>query len=225
MIFASSHPYLGDAVPSGAFFCTTAGTCTATNPGTQTLFKKLQSELNRVRKLYGMPADVWVDGKIGSSTTAKLIKTAQRIATIVPGMKLDPAIEGYAIEISGQLPSSSQVARDASDLVSALMRNGYAPGFVPPPQQSGALIDPYLIAVGQGSGASNLPGRPNVPANLVVGPTASAGGMIIPNQGFPLPTNTGVLPAGVPKGLAIVGVVIGVLGIAGLAAVAWQATR
>lgn len=221
MIFASSP--LRDALPTGSFSCSAIGTCTGTSPGVQIMFRKLQEQMNRVRKIYGLPADVVVDGKIGASTTAKLIKLAQKIAASIPSAKLDSTIEGYAIEVSGQLPKTSQVARDASDLVSALMRNGYAPGYVPPPQQSSALIDPYLDAITGGSGAPTIK-RPNVPANLVVGPTASAGGAVVPSAGYP-PDAYAAPAFARSSGLAVAGVVLGVLALAGIGAAAWKATR
>lgn len=147
------------------YFCT-AGKCRGGSPAMVTLFRQLQSEINRVRKVYGLTADLAVDGVIGPATAARLIRLARTISSRVSNV--DPTIDTYAIE-TADLPGPEQVAADATALVQALRRDGYAAGAVPPDVQVGALVEPYLDQVNAG-GVTRFP-----PGNIVmpVGPTAT----------------------------------------------------
>jgi hypothetical protein len=109
--------------------------CQATTPAKAAIFRKLQNELNRVRPMVGLVADVPVTGIIDVKTVAKTIKFAQKLFASTGG-KIDPIFYNYAVEVAdagaGQGPVSqislAVLAADAGAIIEALGRLGVAPG-------------------------------------------------------------------------------------------------
>lgn len=202
----------GAALTMGADFRCADGKCVGANPAKVALFKLLQSEINRVRKVYGLAADLPVDGIIGPLTAARLIRLARTISSRVSFV--DPAIDTYAIETT-MLPGPQQVATDAADLVAALKRNGYDVEHTPPGLQVGALVDPYLTEIDAGGS-----GRPNIrPIDMAIGPTSNVA-----------PPSPRTPPAAwQPAAVAGIGLfpvaAIAVVGAVGLGALAWALKR
>ena len=155
------------SVPASSYSCSPNAVCSG-NP----IFGQLQTELNRVRQVYGLPADVATDGKIGVATLAALIKTAQAIDAL--GMQRDAVLDDYVhYDISGVSPKD--LASEADVVLAALKRNGVDPRF------GGNLLDPYgsnpqqtttarrvppmrLVPTGPTAILPALPGTPSVPA-------------------------------------------------------------
>jgi hypothetical protein len=196
-------------LPAGSFTCSSiTGTCSG-NP----LFVTLQRELNRVRPIYGLPADVGVDGKIGTKTLAKLIKTAQAIDRRL-GQVRDSALDDYTYPDIALNVTPKMLAFEADAVVAALRRNGYSTGHVPPEVAAQSVIDPYVNNV-----ASGLPVPPNFksvlpsigPLVVNVGPTA--------NTTSPAPIVPVPLTSKIPTGVKIAGgIVLGLGAVVGVAA-------
>ncbi len=126
-------------IPAAAFACSPSA-CWGSP-----VYKALQKELNRVRPLYGLPSDVAVDGTIGSSTLAKLIKTAQAIDRRLGGER-DAALDDYVYpDLSGV--SYRQLSAEADAVLAALQRNGASIG---PGSSPGAIADQVAQAVTRG---------------------------------------------------------------------------
>lgn len=189
------------------YTCTVLGTCSGTTPQQIAQFKQLQSELNRVRKRYGLPADVTVDGKIGAGTLAKLIKLATKlVGDRNLGDKVDKAIEAFAVGIAGGtatsspdfvgLPSTKMIAGNASAIIQALGRDG---------------IDARWAWMGgptgdwQNPATTPNPGVPSIP----VGPTAPVPVLpILPYNATsvtPMTVSAGTLWSKIRKPVLIVG--------------------
>ena len=105
-------------------YACSGGVCRATSPTQQLLFVKLQKELNRVRPMFGLPADVAVDGVLGTSTLAKLIKLSVKMVGDPNNARFDNVFDKYAIELGSQLPTVETLAADALNVAQALERNG-----------------------------------------------------------------------------------------------------
>lgn len=174
---------LGAAMPGDSYgngYMCQAGNCWGTTPSAVSLFKILQTEINRVRKVYGLTADIPIDGVIGPLTAARLIRLARTISSKVS--HVDPAIDTYAIE-TVNLPGPDQVAADAAALVAALRRNGYDAMHAPTSTKVDALINPYqttkpvVVTVGPTSpgGGSASPPAPTAPVKWTPGKTAAVG--------------------------------------------------
>lgn len=182
-------------LPASSFSCSFTGTCSGSP-----LFAQLQQQLNRVRPIYGLPADVAVDGKIGLKTLAKLIKTAQAIDRKL-GEARDSALDDYAFpDISGV--TTKQLASEADIVLAALRRNGYSIGRVPPDVAAQSVLDPYVANAGSGVIPNKV--APIGPLIVHVGPTAPT---------TPLAPTAPTLR--VPMGLKIAGGAMLALGVAG----------
>lgn len=187
-------------VPASSYSCSFTGNC-AGSP----LFLELQRQLNRVRPIYGLPADVATDGVIGSKTLAKLIKTAQAIVKRL-GENFDgDALSDYAYYDIAH-PSTKSLAAEADVVVASLRRNGYAIGRVPPDVASQSLIDPYVTSAASPSSMPNMHLAPIGPLIVNVGPTAT--------QTAPPAPPTPFKP-GIPLGAKIAGGVVLGLGVVG----------
>jgi hypothetical protein len=199
MIFAQAG--LGATTP---YACSAAGNCKPLTASQLTLFKKLQTELNRVRVLYGLPPDVTVDGEIGAKTLAKLIKLSEQFIKQPDSQKFDRVFDKYGL-VTGAMPTTAGLAADALNVTQALTRDGltmqhyWAREDQSPPTQTVSVIDPYLVAANTGT----VP-RPKNPMRLItvpVGPTSQ--GPVDPS--IPPPRNVFWTQGKGAEGLAIAG--------------------
>lgn len=185
------------AVPYTNFKCSITGVCSGTFAATTALFQQLQSELNRVRVVYGLPADVGVDGKIGASTLAKLIKTAQAINARLGELR-DSRLDDYVYPDIATNISTKMLAAEADVILDVLRRNGVQGG---PVVGGGGLVDPYQGVPG-GIRPVSLPlNIKPILTQIAVGPTASGGANASPTLPFVTPA-----PAFKVVGLSLLGV-------------------
>lgn len=209
------------------YSCNVMGTCVGQTAQQTILFRDLQREINRMRSQNGLAPDAAVDGKIGASTTAKLIKLMDKLissgmystrsadGTLNVGAKLDPVLYEYK-DFSSRL-----VAAKALSILQALQRNGFSAVYWniydsthnPNP---GANVSPGVTINPYGSTVSVNPGvkiNPVVVSVLPVGPTAGNGGGIIPGistvpggGGYASPGfDTGEMPLWAKIGLGVLG--------------------
>jgi len=113
------------------FTCSILGTCSGTTPAVTARFIALQRELNRVRPMFGLPADVSLDGKIGAGTLAKLMKLADKIVGRPNSSQFDNVFDKYAfnqtVDNPGEVsiaPTTKVLASEALSVTQALERNG-----------------------------------------------------------------------------------------------------
>jgi hypothetical protein len=110
------------------FTCSILGTCAGATPAVTARFVALQREMNRVRPMFGLPADVSVDGKIGAGTLAKLMKLADRIVGSPNSSQFDNVFDKYAlnqvVEGVSIAPTTKVLASEALSVTQALERNG-----------------------------------------------------------------------------------------------------
>jgi hypothetical protein len=189
------------AVPYTNFKCSITGVCSGTFAATTALFQQLQSELNRVRVVYGLPADVGVDGKIGSGTLAKLIKTAQAMNARLGELR-DSRLDDYVYPDIATNISTKMLAAEADVILDVLRRNGIQGG---PIVGGGGLVDPYQGVPGTIRPVSLPINIKPILQQIAVGPTAGGGAAASP--GLPFPE--------LPTGAKIVGVSLGGLFVAG----------
>jgi lysozyme family protein len=185
------------------------GVCRATTPQQQALFVQLQRELNRVRPMFGLPADVATDGVIGAGTLAKLMKLATKFVDDHNSSRFDRVFDKYAID-SGTLPTTSMVATDALTLVQALGNNGLTEQHYWAQQDAAATVSPIVNLVKQV--VATVASKPQV-AVVPVGPTATPGSNALPSPTpHALPKFKGVKVAlGVLGALAAGGLVLGLI--------------
>lgn len=163
---------------------------------------RLQRELNRVRPMYGLPADVTVDGVIGTSTLAKLMKLAVKFVGDRNSAQFDGVFDKYAIEFGGTLPTPAMLAADALNVAQALERDGLTM------QHYWARED----------AAPSTATTPTIDLRSLVAPfrkTAAVGPTAPPAPVLPSPATSFKT-----RNLAIAGAVVGVLAIGGIALVA-----
>lgn len=211
------------------YSCNVLGTvCTAVTAAQRSLFMSLQRELNRVRSSVGLVPDVAIDGAIGSSTVAKLIKTVDKLSSTGAFNTRDSAGDvSYNAKMDSALRANltvKNVAGNALNVYQALQRNGYSELYYsvydsshnPNPGGSvpGVTINPYTTTVSVNPGIKI---NPVVVSVLPVGPTAGNTG-IVPGGTVPggyAPSFE--LPTAAKVGLGILGA--GVLAVAGIAIV------
>lgn len=187
------------------FSCSTSGVCSGSP-----YFKVLQQELNRVRPLYGLPADVVVDGKIGTVTLAKLIKTAQAINRAL-GERRDGALDDYVYPDIALNVTPKMLAQEAPAIAASLRRNGIAPEYLPPDQQVTSVMDPYADAITAGGGSPpKLPTFTPIRATYVSTTTATTPTteVISPMTPFPAPSGGSTvfkIVGGVLGGVLLIG--------------------
>jgi len=194
------------AAPAAAYTCNILGTCSGTTVAQQQLFANLQRELNRVRAKYGLAPDVTVDGKIGTTTVARLIKLGYRMLEL--NLDTAPVIDRYGIETSEGFPTTAFTAANALSIYQALQNNGLAARNLIEPAGVGSILDAITPAASMWgativhktpvTGAGNVQPQAMAPGYVVdpMTPTAYASPGATP--GFPT-------PKGLWVGLAVLG--------------------
>lgn len=211
----------GIGASSSSYSCSMSGVCTATSAAQAAIFMRLQQQLNRVRSMFGLPADVVTDGKIGAKTAAKLIRLAEQVEARL-GSGADRIMTYYAVTTPE--PTASRVASEALAIVQALERNGMSAAAWSvqddSPVPAGAMPNPYV----QPAHPPVITAQSLLPAwfhqyltpsatNTPAAPTASTPTPVVVSTG-PAVSATPGITAITPRGLKI-GAMVGGLALAG----------
>lgn len=153
MLFAAP-PDLTNVTP--AYKCGTAAAptiCYATDPKTDSLFRAIQSAVNRYAPAVGF-SPVQVDGKLGSGTVAALQKIAQSLLA-------DPMTAAVGVGLTPQVVTKETVARGAQS-ISTLLTNGFNILQLPPVAAPTAPTAPTTTT-------TTSPALPPPPASMMGG--------------------------------------------------------
>lgn len=173
-------------VASTGYMCS-GTTCQGTNQAAQHAFIALQTEINRLGRVYGT-SRIDVDGKLGPTTLRAIVTLAERIFDRLT-VNTDGALRDLLLEIDDRNATTVRdLAEKAEVLTAALQRDGMAQAprsiYTAVRNQMQQIIDVDTY----GPGAGGAPAVPNPP-------TFPGGGNSLTPQGFD-PANPWPVPTG-----------------------------